>query len=286
MVGTDLATSIRQLGPEIIGLDSSQLDIRSRDSVIETVQRYKPGIIFNAAGITDVDGCESRSEDAFSVNADGPGNLAGACAAVGAFLVHISTDYVFDGQKGAPYTETDPVNPLGIYGKSKAEGERLVREILPDHHCIVRTQWLFGLHGKNFVEAILEGARESDRLTVVADQYGCPTSTVDLSHALIGLCEIGARGTIHVTNAGVTTWNAFARRIVDLAGLPGVRVDPITTDELNRASPRPLYTVLDNSRFIELVGSPLRLWDDALKDYLARRAGRKPSLAAGPAHAS
>jgi dTDP-4-dehydrorhamnose reductase len=277
MLGTDLVTSIRGLGREAIGLGSSELDIRDPHSVIETLQRYRPGIVFNAAGITDVDGCESRSKDAFNVNAEGAGNMAEACARFDTLLFHISTDYVFDGYKGAPYTETDPVNPLGIYGKSKAEGERFIREILPDRHCIVRTQWLFGLHGKNFVEAILERAGETDRLTVVDDQYGRPTSTVDLSHALISLCEIGALGTVHVTNSGTTTWHAFARRIVELAGFTGVRVDPITTHELNRPSPRPLYAVLDNSRFIELVGSPLRFWDDALKDYLARRAGRRPA---------
>ncbi|MEJ2716876.1 MAG: dTDP-4-dehydrorhamnose reductase [Deltaproteobacteria bacterium] len=277
MLGTDLVNSIEQLGPEIVGLDSSRLDIRSRDSVMEVMQRFKPGIVFNTAGITDVDGCESSVDDAFDVNAHGPANVAAACRAVGAFLIHMSTDYVFDGRKGAPYTESDPVNPLGIYGKSKAEGERLVREILPDDHCIMRTQWLFGLHGRNFVEAILERASVTDTLTVVDDQYGCPTSTVDLSHAMIDLCEIGAQGTIHVTNTGVTTWHAFARRIIALAGISGVRIDAMTTEELGRASPRPLYAVLDNSRFVELVGSPLRLWDDALKEYFARRPRLKPS---------
>ena len=285
MLGTDLVKSIRQFGPEAVGLDSSRLDIRSRVSVIETVQRFRPGIVFNAAGITDVDGCESRADDALSVNAHGPGNLAWACRVVGAFLVQMSTDYVFDGRKGAPYIESDPVNPLGIYGKSKAAGEWLVRAILPDHHCIVRTQWLFGLHGKNFVEAILERASVTDTLTVVDDQYGCPTCTVDLSRALIELCEIGARGTIHVTNTGVTTWHAFARRIIELAGISGVQIDSMTTKELDRASPRPLYAVLDNSRFVELLGSPLRLCDDALKEYLLRRSRIKPSPWAKPKHA-
>lgn len=286
MLGTDLVNSIKQVGTEAIELDSSRLDIRSHAAVIETMQRFKPGIVFNAAGMTDVDGCESRVEDAFSVNANGPENLARACHAVGAFLVHISTDYVFDGRKGAPYQESDPVNPLGIYGKSKAEGERLVRSILRDHHCIVRTQWLFGLHGKNFVEAILERASVTGTLTVVDDQYGCPTCTVDLSRALIGLVDIGARGTIHVTNTGVTTWHAFARRIIQLAGISGVQVDSMTTQELNRASPRPLYAVLDNSRFVELVGSPLRLWGDALKEYLLHRSRIKPPPRAVPEHVS
>jgi dTDP-4-dehydrorhamnose reductase len=160
-----------------------------------------------------------------------------------------------------------------VYGKSKAEGEKLVREALPLRHCIVRTQWLFGLHGRNFVEAILRQAQEKSVLKVVNDQYGSPTYTVDLCRGLIQLAEVGGRGTFHITNSGVTTWFEFARTIVELAGLSGVKVEPMESGRLNRPAPRPSYSALDNSRFVNLAGSPLRGWQDALRAYLTERAG-------------
>jgi dTDP-4-dehydrorhamnose reductase len=271
MLGTDLVKLLQERGLQTVALDIDEIDIRMADSVMDAFAEYRPGVVFNVAAYTDVDGCESSPEEAFNINAQGPRNLAVASLNAGSFLVHLSTDYVFDGSKGAPYVEEDPINPLGAYGRSKAEGERYVRELLPERHCIVRTQWLFGLHGKNFVEAILSQAQKTDKLRVVSDQRGSPTYAPDLATALVRVCELGSRGTLHVTNSGEATWYEFARTILDLAGLGSVRVEPITTEELGRPAPRPAYSVMDNARFIELTGLGLRSWEEALGAYLNER---------------
>ena len=271
MLGTDLVNSLRKAGRDPVAMDVDELDIRDPDAVSDALHRVRPGVVFNCAAFTDVDGCETNQEQALLVNGKGPENLARACADDGLSLYHMSTDYVFDGRKDTPYREGDPVNPLGVYARSKAAGENAVREILPDHHCIVRTQWLFGAHGKNFVEAILNQARQRRVLKVVDDQYGSPTYALDLAAALIALARRGARGTFHVTNSGVTTWNAFARRILETADITDVRVDRITTEELGRKAPRPGYSVLDCTRFERTLGCPLRNWEEALAHYLAHR---------------
>jgi len=271
MLGTDLVRLLEGRGTQTVALDIDEMDIRIAESVMDGFEKYHPGLVINVAAYTDVDGCESRPEEAFSINAQGPKNLAKASLDSGSFLVHLSTDYVFDGNKGAPYVEEDPINPLGVYGRSKAEGERYVRELLPESHCIVRTQWLFGLHGKNFVEAILTQARQKDVLRVVCDQRGSPTYAPDLATALIELCNLRPRGTLHITNSGEATWHEFARKILELAGLGSVRVEPMTTEELGRPAPRPAYSVMDNSRFIGLTGLGLRSWEDALEAYLDER---------------
>jgi dTDP-4-dehydrorhamnose reductase len=272
MLGTDLVALLNPRGVRTIALDLDGIDIADPGSVNAVIERFKPRLIVNAAAITDVDGCESNEETALRVNSFGPGHLADACMKNDVFLVHLSTDYVFDGEKQGAYAVDDPVNPLGVYGRTKAQGEAVIRAKLPENHLIVRTQWLFGLAGKNFVETILRLAGERDELSVVNDQWGCPTYTVDLSLALISLLDVGARGTFHATNSGKTTWYDFAVRIIELAGITGVRVKPITTEQLGRPAPRPAYSVLDNSRFIKAVGSPIRNWDYALQDYLRTRS--------------
>lgn len=272
MLGTDLVRLMLESGIATVPLDVPELDIRSVNSTLEVLAAFKPGLIINVAAITDVDGCESSAEEAFSVNAYGASNVAEAARACGAFLIHMSTDYVFDGNKGSPYQESDPLNPLGVYGKSKAQGEAAISALLPDSHCIVRTQWLFGPHGKNFVEAILGAAQQREILKVVDDQQGSPTYSMDLAEALIKLSNIGATGVVHVTNSGRTTWYHFARRIVEQAAVKNVRVVPIKTEELGRPAPRPAYSVLDNARFVQITGAPLRSWEEALVEYLQRRA--------------
>ncbi|MGO9571590.1 MAG: dTDP-4-dehydrorhamnose reductase [Desulfomonilaceae bacterium] len=271
MLGTDLVRLLQGRGTPTVALDVDEMDIRIADSVMSAFAKYEPGVVINVAAYTDVDGCESRPEEAFSINAQGPKNLAKASQDAGSFLMHLSTDYVFDGTKRAPYVEEDPINPLGVYGRSKAEGESFIRELLPERHCIVRTQWLFGLHGKNFVEAILSQAQQKDVLRVVSDQRGTPTYVPDLAAALIKLCDLASRGTLHVTNSGEATWHEFAGKILELAGLESVRVEPMTTEELGRPAPRPAYSVMDNSRFIGLTGLGLRNWEDALEAYLGER---------------
>ncbi len=274
MLGTDLMEILQESGLTAVGLDVGEVDIRSEDSIRKALARFDPGVIINLAAMTDVDGCETRQEEAFSVNAKGPENLARAAARRGDFFVQLSTDYVFDGLSRVPYKEDDPMNPLGMYGKSKAQGELLIRELLPDNHCIVRTSWLYGTHGKNFVEAIIDAAQKRPVLNVVNDQRGRPTYTMDLARAVLGLAEMRTRGTFHVTNSGEATWYDFAVRIVERTGFSHVRVEPTTTEQLSRPAPRPGYSVLDNSRFVELTGKPLRSWEQALDDYLATR-GRK-----------
>jgi dTDP-4-dehydrorhamnose reductase len=271
MLGTDLVDSLRKAGDDPIAMDVEEIDIRDPNSVSDTLRRVRPGVVFNCAALTDVDGCETNQEQAFLVNATGPENLARACADVGPFLYHISTDYVFDGRKRAPYSEDDPVNPLGVYARSKTAGEQAVGRILPNRHCIVRTQWLFGTHGGNFVETILNQARKRSVLKVVDDQYGSPTYALDLAAALIELARRGATGTFHAVNSGVATWHAFAEKILEISGITDVRVDPITTEELARNAPRPQYSVLDCTSLARTLGAPLRSWQDALAHYLAHR---------------
>ncbi len=272
MLGTDLMKALHKKGLKAVGIDCQDIDIRDGISVAHVLPDRQPATVINAAAATNVDGCESTPEEAFAVNARGPGLIAQACSRTGAFLLHISTDYVFDGTKGSPYEEDHPLSPLGVYGRSKAEGERAVQETLPNNHCIVRTQWLYGINGKNFVETMLDLARSRTELTVVNDQYGCPTYTRDLAAGLLDALEAGAEGLLHITNDGITTWHGFARAIFDLAGVDHVQVHPQSTAELQRPAPRPLYSALDTSRFAQLTGKPLRPWRDALADYLKERA--------------
>jgi dTDP-4-dehydrorhamnose reductase len=274
MLGTDLLARLKACGAPVLGLDLPDIDITRRDAVMACIKATRPSYVFNAAAMTDVDGCEDRAGAAFLVNAEAAESLALACAAYGALLVHLSTDYVFDGHVRVPYKEDDPCNPQGVYARSKARGEVLVREASPQAHLIVRTQWLFGLHGKNFVEAIIRQADRTKLLRVVADQFGRPTYSKDLAEALVVLVESGARGTFHVTNSGTATWLGFAQRILSRTGFSDVYVDALTTGELDRKAPRPLYSVLDGNKFAQFTGTGLRRWESALDDYLAERSCR------------
>lgn len=275
MLGTELEKILVESDASTVAMDVDEMDVTSWDSVVSAFDRHKPGIVINASGFTDVDGCESHIEDAYRVNALGPENLAKAAQRFGSLLVHVGTDYVFDGSKDIPYKEDDPINPLGVYGKSKADGEIRVREILPHNHCIVRTQWLYGVHGKNFVETIIRLAEKNEVLRVVNDQVGSPTYAPDLAAALVKLVAMRGTGTFHVTNSGHASWCEFARRIVEQSSAGKVRVEPMSSKELQRPAPRPLYSVLDNSKYKEFCGSALRRWEEALDDYLSERLKRQ-----------
>ncbi len=267
-----------------------QLDISNPRDVSSIFDRVPGGadVLVNAAAFTAVDRCESESERAFAVNGIGPGLLADACAAAGVRLVHVSTDYVFDGTASSPCDETTPVAPQGEYGRSKAEGERRVLSRLPEA-MVVRTSWLFG-PGRNFVVAILDQAalRRRGELTgplrVVDDQRGSPTYAVDLACGLIALAgnsagraSGGAResgntgkhvhGIVHLTNSGETTWCEFARTILSESGYSDLRIDPISTAELGLPAPRPAYSVLDCA-LAASIGVSLRSWREALVAYL------------------
>ena len=271
MLGTELNRILTDSGTSTVAVDMDEMDVTSWDAVLKIFETHRPASVINASGFTDVDGCESKAEAAHRVNAIGPENLARAAAKSGALLLHVSTDYVFDGSKGVPYREDDPINPLGIYAKSKADGEERVRRANPENHCIVRTQWLYGLHGKNFVDTIARLAQTTDVLKIVDDQFGSPTYAPDLANALLKLVGMRGRGTFHVTNSGHTTWFGFARKIVEQLDGTRVNVEPMSTKELQRPAPRPLYSVLDNSKFNKFTGSALRNWEEALADYLGKK---------------
>lgn len=265
MLGHDL---MNILGGDVRGVDIGDIDITSLDSVRRVLLTLKPGAIINAAAYTDVDGCETNRELAMKVNGDGVANLASVASEIGARLVQLSTDYVFDGGKGSPYLEEDAPNPLSVYGKSKHEGEN--KAMMTSDHLIVRTQWLYGTHGKNFVETMLRLAGERDEVSVVDDQIGSPTWTVDLSRAIRALLETGCKGIYHAANSGFCSWNEFAGAIFAEAGLK-VKVSSMTTEELGRPAPRPLYSTLDCSKLVRDTGLRLQPWRDALRHYLSFR---------------
>jgi dTDP-4-dehydrorhamnose reductase len=255
-------------GDEVIGLGSRDVDIRDEARVREVIQSTHPDWIVLAAAYTDVDGCESHQELAFAVNRDGALNVARAAQRSDAKMLFISSDYVFDGKKDSPYEIDDQRNPRSVYGRTKAEAERGLLQVLPDC-CIARTSWLFGVSGKCFPDTILKLAANRPVLDVVNDQRGCPTYTVDLSRAIIELCRKGATGIVHVTNAGNCTWFEFAREIVKDAGLT-IEVRPVSSQQMARPAPRPAYSILSATSLspysIEVPG-----WKDALRRYLKER---------------
>ncbi len=265
MLGQDL---MQLLSGDLRGVDIGESDITSVESVRRTLLTLKPSVVINAAAYTDVDGCETNRDLAMGVNGEGVGNLARVSGEIGARFVQVSTDYVFDGSKGSPYLEDDPANPLRVYGESKLLGEKNAR--LAANSLIVRTQWLYGVHGKNFVETMLRLAAEKDELSVVDDQIGSPTWTVDLGLAIKALLEKGCSGAYHAANAGYCSWNEFARAIFAEAGLQ-VEVKPITTRELNRPANRPLYSTLDCGKLARDTGFRPEPWLDALRKYLMIR---------------
>ncbi|MCL5125492.1 MAG: dTDP-4-dehydrorhamnose reductase [Deltaproteobacteria bacterium] len=271
MLGHDLCLALKDAGAKIVEMDIPEIDICNLSSVRAIFQKVRPRSVINVAAFTDVDGCETQTEAAFSVNAIGPENLAIVARGSGSYLVHISTDYVFDGSKKEPYKEDDPANPLGIYGKSKWEGEVRLRKTLLDNYCIIRTQWLYGANGKNFVDTIIRAAKRNKILKIVNDQLGSPTYTVDLAMAIVRLCQMQATGVFHVTNKGTTTWSDFAAKILEFVGLTNVKIENITTNQLGRAAPRPLYSVLDNTKFENLTSMKMPLWENAVEKYLSGR---------------
>jgi dTDP-4-dehydrorhamnose reductase len=255
-------------GDEIVGLGSKDVDIRDVSKVREVVDKARPEWIVLAAAYTDVDGCESHSDLAFTVNRDGPVHVAGAAKRIGAKLLFLSSDYVFDGKNTLPYETQNARNPQSVYGRSKAEAEVRLLQVLPEC-CIVRTSWLFGTGGKCFPDTILKLAASRPTLDVVNDQRGSPTYSVDLSRAIIGLCRNQASGIVHVTNAGNCSWFEFAREIVKSAGL-ATDVRPVSSQQMARPAPRPAYSVL-SPKSLHQYGIAMPTWQDALSRYLQER---------------
>ncbi len=252
----------------IVGVGSRDTDIRDPRQVRELFTRCQPDWTVLAAAYTDVDGCEKDPDRAYQVNCVGTINVARAAREAGSRLLFLSTDYVFDGRKGTPYETDDPVGPINVYGRSKAEAEKGLAEIFPDC-CIVRTSWLFGAHGKCFPNTILEMAQSQKRLFVVADQTGSPTFNRDLARTIIQLVRANAQGTIHATNAGECTWYEFASEVVR-TGRTDVVIEPIRSEDLARPAARPKYSVL-SSGGLESYGVRMRPWRETISEYLADR---------------
>jgi dTDP-4-dehydrorhamnose reductase len=255
-------------GDEIVALSSRDADIRDAKAVQNIVDSKRPDLIVLSAAYTDVDGCESKPDQAFAVNRDGAVNVANAAQQSGARLIFISSDYVFDGKKTVPYEISDPRNPQSVYGRSKAEAEVRLLQVLPDC-CIARTSWLFGVGGKCFPDTILKLAATRPTLDVVDDQRGSPTYVVDLARAIAELCRKRARGIVHVNNAGDCTWFEFACEIVKDAGL-SCEVRPVSSQQMARPAPRPAYSVLSPAS-LHQYGIEMPTWQDALQRYLAER---------------
>ncbi|NVN90209.1 MAG: dTDP-4-dehydrorhamnose reductase [Desulfuromonadales bacterium] len=265
MLGSDL---MALLGDRARGVDAQDMDITSLESVERVLTALRPSVLINCAAYTDVDGCESNQGKAMQVNGEAVSHLAMVTRTIGAKLVQISTDYVFNGSKRTPYIESDRTSTLSIYGESKLRGER--NAALNPDFLVVRTQWLYGLHGNNFIETMLRLAGEKDQVSVVDDQTGSPTWTIDLSRAIMALLDKGCRGVYHAANSGFCTWNEFARAIFEESGL-NVRVNAMTTRELNRPANRPLNSILGCDKLEQATGVRLQPWREALGEYLKLR---------------
>jgi dTDP-4-dehydrorhamnose reductase len=266
MLGTDLMAALTP-HHDVIGLDRPEMDISQLEPCLTEVKKNRPDVIVNAAAFARVDDCETHENEAFLVNGYGAGNLSKAAAATGALFVHYSTDYVFDGTKEEAYEEQDAPNPQSVYGKSKLLGEDLIRRDCLNH-LILRTSWLFGQNGPNFIRTIVGAAREGTPLRVVEDQKGSPTYSSDLASHTLKMIEARCRLTYHVTNGGSCTWFELASRALEWAGIEGVPITPVSTSEFPRPAPRPANSILANRR-LEREGLPMmRPWQDAVQEYI------------------
>ncbi len=280
-LGTELQAQFRrgksELGPipdrlknaTVLPVDVDQLDITDRAEVVNFVRRHQPDTIINCAAFTNVDGCETSKDAAFKVNALGPRNLAIAADKVNARLIHVSTDYVFSGEGDTPLDECDLPAPRSAYGTTKLLGEQYVQQFCR-RHFIVRTAWLYGYNGRNFVKTMINAGKKFGKLTVVNDQLGNPTNAVDLAHHLLKLAVSHEYGTYHCTGNGICSWYDFAAEIIRLAGVEAT-VAPCTTAEYAAAHPesasRPAWSALDNRMLRCTVGDEMRPWQQALAAY-------------------
>ena len=265
MLGHDLVTALA--GRDVTALGRNDLDITDLDAVRAAIPGFD--VVINGAAYTKVDDAETDEDAALAINGIGAGNLARAAAETGAILVQVSTDYVFDGTATTPYDESTPHNPVSAYGRTKAEGERLALELNGERTYIVRTAWLYGQHGPNFPKTMLKLAAARPELTVVSDQVGQPTWTLDLALQIVALLDSDAPfGIYHGTNSGETSWFGFARAVFANAGLDPERVQPTDSASFVRPAPRPSYSVLGHGAWIAAGLTPLRSWDEALADAM------------------
>lgn len=273
MAGAELVRQARAKGWEVAAFTRADLDVTDASAVEGAIGRERPEVIFNAAAYTAVDAAENSPEQAMAVNAAGAGNISRAARINGAAVIHISTDYVFDGTACEPYRPDDRPAPINVYGESKLAGEIAVKDECPNH-VIVRTSWVYSHEGKNFVKTMLRVADERREIRVVNDQHGCPTSSADLAAALIRVAEfmMEARvvGTFHFCNANPTTWYEFADAIFEAKGGDRPTLIPISTEEFPTPAERPRWSVLDTSSFEKTFGMIPRPWRVALQDTMEK----------------
>ncbi len=275
----NLANGYTELGPipeelqgaQVVCVDVDEMDITNYDAVVDLVEELSLDVIFNCAAYTNVNGCETDSDTAFRVNALGARNLAMAAERFGAKLIHVSTDYVFSGEGNTPRSEWDLCDPQSVYGKTKYLGEQYVRDFCK-RYFIVRTAWLYGYEGNNFVKTIMRIAREKGSATVVNDQFGNPTNAADLAHHLLKLAVTEQYGLYHCTGTGECSWYDFACKIVEYAGIPAT-VSPCTTAEYPTPAKRPAYSSLDNRMLRNTVGDEMRPWEEALRYFITHLEG-------------
>lgn len=268
LLGREILKVFRLGGFDVRETDLADLDVTRLASCREAVGAYRPDIVIHCAAYTAVDRAESDAEAAFAVNGTGTRNVGVACKESGALVVTFGSDYVFDGALCRPYREDDPVNPLSVYGKSKLAAEEALRESGCDH-LLVRTQWLYGPGGRNFLLTILDRALRGAALKVASDQTGCPTLTKDLAEGVLRLVRAGARGTVHFSNEGETTWYDLARFALERRGLTAAELHPAATRDLPYPAPRPAYSVLSKEKYRGITGATPRPWDAAAEEFLS-----------------
>ncbi|MCP4230512.1 MAG: dTDP-4-dehydrorhamnose reductase [bacterium] len=271
MLGRAVEEELRAGYDDVVGIDIEEIDIADRERTDAVLSFLEPTVVINCAAYTNVDGCENERELAMAVNGFGPGNVAAVCRDIEARAVQFSTDFVFDGKKDTPYTEEDEPNPISVYGASKLEGEKQVFANLEDH-VIIRTSWLFGVGGMNFVEKILARAKAGGSIKVVTDQRGCPTYTRHLARATRLLLDTGYMGIVNACNSGVTTWYSFAAKALELAGYD-IEIGETTSDAFDAPAKRPANSALDISLLTSLIGEEMPPWEQGVEEYIKEKYG-------------
>ena len=274
VIATDI---VKSKSPDTKSKNFIRCDITDRKGTINTIKTSKADIVIHAAAWTDVDGCELDKENAMKINAEGTHNVALGCKETKAVMFYVGSDFVFDGAKTAPYREDDGTNPLNTYGLSKLKGEEAIRKEL-ERYFIIRTSWLFGKHGRNFVDIVLDKAERKKELRIVMDQFGSPTYTKDLSKAIQNLVQLslenkGLGGIYHFSDSGSCSWFKYAEEIIKIAGKINAKLLPITTRELERPAVRPGMSILNTDKYSQLCNERPRSWQSALRHYLVHEQG-------------
>lgn len=289
MLGTALCRALLSGDNKLAGLDLTKplpgmpapdhfvkCDITDYKTLARAVKDTAPEFIIHTAAFTDVDGCEREPDKAETVNGLGTRYVAEAASEVNAVMIYISTDFVFDGRKKSPYVEEDAPNPINVYGKSKLDGEKFVEDLIKREFFIVRTSWMFGSGGKNFVDTILKKADEKKPIRMISDQFGSPTYAADLADAIKRILYLYKKkkeisGIYHITNSDNCSWYRLAQKTLELANIYDIDLVPIVSEELDRSAERPVMSILDNHRYSRLCGRPLRNWERALAEYIRLR---------------